>query len=68
MKHVLDDESGVMLAYKMNGKDIPLDHGYPVRLIVPGFIGVRNCKWVSKLVLSDHEATTVMQQRDYKYI
>lgn len=45
-----------------------MDHGYPLRLICPGFIGVRNCKWVAKLEISDEEADSHMQRRDYKYI
>lgn len=52
----------------MNGARIPADHGYPLRLIVPGYIGVRNCKWVCKLEISDEEADSHMQRRDYKLI
>ena len=52
----------------MNGDKIPADHGYPLRLIVPGYIGVRNCKWVCKLEISDEEAESHMQRRDYKMI
>lgn len=53
MSRILDPKNEVILAYEMNGEPIPLDHGYPLRLIVPGFIGVRNAKWVYKLVISD---------------
>jgi sulfite oxidase len=52
----------------MNGETLPKDHGYPLRLVVPGFIGVRNCKWVCKLEISDEEAPSCMQRRDYKWI
>ena len=52
----------------MNGSDIPIDHGYPLRLVVPGFIGIRNAKWVEKLEISDEEAPSAMQRRDYKII
>ncbi|GMH62686.1 hypothetical protein TL16_g03529 [Triparma laevis f. inornata] len=49
-RHKVDDEEGdVILAYKMNGGEIPRDHGYPVRLIVPGYVGVRNVKWLKKV-------------------
>ena len=34
----------VLLAYEMNGDSIPLDHGAPLRVIVPGHVGVRNIK------------------------
>lgn len=37
----MDETADVLLAYKMNGKDLAPDHGYPIRLIVPGYIGGR---------------------------
>jgi sulfite oxidase len=46
----------ILIAYKMNDEDIPRDHGYPLRAIVPGHVGVRNVKWLSKIILSDEES------------
>ena len=40
----------------MNGQPIPPQHGKPVRAIVPGHVGVRNVKWLNKIVLSDEES------------
>ena len=37
----MDETADVLLAYKMNGKELSPDHGYPIRLIVPGYIGGR---------------------------
>jgi DMSO/TMAO reductase YedYZ molybdopterin-dependent catalytic subunit len=42
-----DDEA--LLALKVNGGDLPLDHGYPARIIVPALPGVHCTKWVAKL-------------------
>jgi sulfane dehydrogenase subunit SoxC len=42
----LDD---CILAYGMNGEALPPEHGFPVRLIVPGWYGVNNVKWVEQL-------------------
>ena len=42
----------VILAYEMNGQPLPRDHGFPLRVIVPGVVGARNVKWVQKIVLS----------------
>ncbi|KAK3747546.1 hypothetical protein QZH41_004806 [Actinostola sp. cb2023] len=56
----------VLLAYEMNGKPIPLDHGFPVRALVPGIVGARNVKWLSKVVASKTESTSHWQQNDYK--
>jgi DMSO/TMAO reductase YedYZ molybdopterin-dependent catalytic subunit len=38
-----------ILAYEMNGQPIPPDNGYPVRLVVPGWVGVANIKWVGQI-------------------
>ena len=47
----------VLLAYEMNDCDeLPRDHGYPLRVIVPGHVGVRNVKWLSKIKLCSEEA------------
>ncbi len=62
----LNPASQVLLAYKMNGEDIPMDHGYPIRVIVPGTVGARSVKWLSRVVLSDEESHSLWQRRDYK--
>ncbi|KTG11565.1 molybdopterin-binding oxidoreductase [Haloprofundus marisrubri] len=50
LSKALDD---CILAYEMNGKPLPREHGYPVRLIVPGWYGVNNVKWVEELRVMD---------------
>jgi sulfite oxidase len=39
----------VILAYEMNGQALPRDHGFPVRVVVPGTTGARNVKWLAKI-------------------
>jgi DMSO/TMAO reductase YedYZ molybdopterin-dependent catalytic subunit len=39
-------ESEAILAYAMNGEALPVQHGYPVRLVVPGWYGVASVKWL----------------------
>jgi DMSO/TMAO reductase YedYZ molybdopterin-dependent catalytic subunit len=46
-----------ILAYGMNGQPLPAEHGFPVRLIVPGWYGVNNVKWVEELRVSDSMVT-----------
>lgn len=45
-----------IIAYEMNGVPIPRDHGFPLRVIVPGYAAVRNVKWVEKIEVSQEEA------------
>jgi len=45
----LDD---VLVAWAMNGEPLPLDHGYPVRLVVPGWVGIASIKWLGELRVS----------------
>ena len=52
----------VLIAYKMNGEDIPRDHGYPVRIIVPGYVGIRNIKWLEEIILEDEEVDSPWQK------
>jgi sulfane dehydrogenase subunit SoxC len=42
-----------ILAYAMNGEPLPPDHGSPVRVLVPGWIGVANIKWVGRIEVSE---------------
>lgn len=62
----LDPRGDVLLAYKMNGQALPPDHGYPLRVVVPGTVAARSVKWVNKISLSDEESTSQWQRRDYK--
>jgi DMSO/TMAO reductase YedYZ molybdopterin-dependent catalytic subunit len=50
LSKALDD---CILAYEMNGEPLPREHGFPVRLIVPGWYGVNNVKWVEELRVMD---------------
>ncbi|UCG23808.1 MAG: molybdopterin-dependent oxidoreductase [Chloroflexota bacterium] len=41
-----------LLAYRMNGRPLPADHGFPLRAIVPGWIGTNSIKWVGSITVS----------------
>ena len=43
----------VLVAYKMNGQPLPADHGHPVRLITPHWIGIASIKWLGAIEVSD---------------
>ena len=46
--------AGALLAYSMNGQQLPKRHGYPLRLIVPGWYGVASVKWLTGIALTAH--------------
>lgn len=54
-QYAMDPENDVMLAYEMNDVPLPPDHGYPVRLIIPGYVGGRCVKWVRRIWISEKE-------------
>ncbi|XP_029660614.1 probable sulfite oxidase, mitochondrial isoform X1 [Formica exsecta] len=62
----MDPRGDVILAYEMNGKPLSRDHGFPIRIIVPGFVGARNVKWLNKICVSKQESESQWQQGDYK--
>jgi DMSO/TMAO reductase YedYZ molybdopterin-dependent catalytic subunit len=43
----------VLLAYELNGGPLPPQHGFPLRLLVPGWYGMTNVKWLSSLTVTD---------------
>ena len=59
----LDD---CLLVWEMNGEPLPLVHGGPVRMLVPGYFGVNNVKWVKRLAASVNESGNKIQQSGYR--
>jgi len=49
----IDPFGDCIVAWEMNGEDIPRSHGYPVRCIVPGHAGARNCKFLEKVTITN---------------
>ena len=56
----------MLLAYEMNGEDLPLAHGCPLRVVVPGYIGARSVKWLSDICVQDCPSDNHFQQVGYK--
>lgn len=53
LAYAMDPENDVILAYEMNDVPLPPDHGYPVRLLIPGFVGGRCVKWLHRIWVSE---------------
>jgi DMSO/TMAO reductase YedYZ molybdopterin-dependent catalytic subunit len=58
-------KSDAILAWEMNGEPLTADHGYPVRVVVPGWYGVQNVKWLTSLEVSNERFMGRFQARDY---
>jgi DMSO/TMAO reductase YedYZ molybdopterin-dependent catalytic subunit len=58
---------GVMLAYAINGQPLPPQHGFPLRLIVPGWYGMAHVKWLRSITVVDGPFGGYQQARAYHF-
>jgi sulfite oxidase len=56
----------VLLAYEMNDEPLRPEHGFPLRAVVPGYIGARSVKWLSGIALQDAPSDNYFQAQQYK--
>jgi sulfite oxidase len=56
----------VLLADTMNGAPLPPAHGFPLRVVVPGYIGARSVKWLARIVVQDAPSANYYQAHAYK--
>lgn len=54
-----------LLCYEMNGAELPAANGYPLRLIAPGWYGIANVKWLTRIELRDRRFMSLLMGRDY---
>jgi len=57
----------VLLAYKMNGEDLPPEHGFPLRAIVPGWYAMASVKWLQRIIVTDRPFNGYYQTLDYAF-
>src|SRR5919197_249832 len=57
----------VLIAYEMNGRELPLHHGYPVRAVVPGHYGMASVKWLTHVEAVREPFRGYWQTSDYGY-
>ncbi len=58
-------EGSVLVAYEINGEPLDAEHGFPLRLVVPGFYGTNSVKWLSRLHLAETRADSPFTTRLY---
>jgi DMSO/TMAO reductase YedYZ molybdopterin-dependent catalytic subunit len=56
----------VLVAYDMNGAPLLPDHGFPARLVVPGWIGIANIKWLGQIEVADHPLFSFWNTTQYR--
>ncbi len=56
----------VLVAYELNGEPLPPQHGYPLRLVAPGWYGMTNVKWLERITLLDRPFTGYQQRTSYR--
>jgi DMSO/TMAO reductase YedYZ molybdopterin-dependent catalytic subunit len=61
-------EPDTILAYVMNGEILPPDHGFPLRAIVPGWVGTNSIKWIDTITVSSEKIWVYRNADSYVYI
>lgn len=56
-----------LLAWEINGEPLPLAHGGPLRLVVPGYLGVNNVKYLKRLAFTKEQSPANIQQKSYRF-
>jgi DMSO/TMAO reductase YedYZ molybdopterin-dependent catalytic subunit len=54
-----------LLAFQMNGAQLPAEHGYPLRAIVPGWYAMDSVKWLARIEALDHEDASPFMTQEY---
>jgi DMSO/TMAO reductase YedYZ molybdopterin-dependent catalytic subunit len=56
-----------LLAYELNGEPLPPQHGFPLRLVVPGWYGMASVKWLARIEVSDRQFEGYQQATAYRF-
>lgn len=66
LSHALDPAMDVIVAYQQNGQFLHPDHGFPCRMLVPGWTAGRSVKWLSHIHVSADDSDNWYHQHDNK--
>lgn len=64
----MDASRDIILAYMQNGERLEPDHGFPVRVIIPGFIGGRMVKWLKRIIVTTAESDNYYHYKDNRVL
>jgi len=57
----------VLLVFQMNGEELSVSHGFPLRVIVPGWYAMASVKWLNRIIVSDRPFNGYFQTTDYAF-
>ena len=58
-------EPTTLIAVRMNGSTLPQGHGFPARMLVPGIYGMKHCKWLTRIEVTNQDYQGYWQQRGW---
>ncbi len=61
-------DPAVLLAWEMNGEPLPAAHGFPLRAVVPGYLGARSVKWLGRVVVRAAPSDNFYHADDYRLL
>ncbi|KAK1555451.1 hypothetical protein Q3G72_026707 [Acer saccharum] len=64
----MDASRDIIIAYMQNGERLAPDHGFPVRMIIPGFIGGRMVKWLKRIIVTTQESDNYYHFKDNRVL
>lgn len=64
----MDPARDIILAYMQNGEKLAPDHGFPIRMIIPGCIGGRMVKWLKRIIVTTPESDSYYHYKDNRVL
>lgn len=64
----IEELDNILLAWDLNGEPISLAHGGPLRMVVPGYTGVNNVKYLTRLAFTEEQSSARIQQTRYRMV
>lgn len=64
---VITSSPEILVAYELNGVPLPMAHGFPARILIPGHYGMKGPKWLDSIELVNHEAGGYWEQQGWDH-
>ena len=64
---LIDGAPEILVAYSLGGEALPMAHGYPARILIPGHYGMKGPKWLESIQLVDHESGGYWEQQGWDH-